>query len=209
MTFRYIVNFYDYQNAFVSTATPLDTQISRLGRMTFIELSANQIALDPLIIRKTMQALNEGKSYVGLIQDDRKQIDLRINPDIAFSQLQVDPPIVTPINKECTRYSLIAKYWQIDLIGLLIKINPHEKLNCLVQAKNNSEALANTYADAQFSGRLALSNMLSQQWNTALLHDCFEQRPSDAQFAQFIGVTTKAFQDMRAAQNRSKAKPHE
>ena len=177
--------------------------------MTFIELSANQIVLDPGIIRKTMQALKEGKSSVGLIQDDRKQIDLRINPDIAFSQLGVDPPIVTPINKELTRYSLIAKYWQIDLIGLLIKINPHEKLNCLVQAKNNSEALANTYADAQFSGRLALSNMLSQQWNTALLHDCFEQRPSDAQFAQFIGVTTKAFQDMRAAQNRSKAKPHE
>ena len=203
------MNFYNYQNESVSTAPPLDKPASPTGRMTFIELSADQIVLDPGIIRKTMQALKEGKSSVGLIQDDRKQIDACINPDIAFSQLQVDPPIVTPINKELTRYSLIAKYWQIDLIGLLIKINPHEKLNCLVQAKNNSEALANTYADAQFSGRLALSNMLSQQWNTALLHDCFEQRPSDAQFAQFIGVTTKAFQDMRAAQNRSKAKPHE
>ena len=177
--------------------------------MTFIELSANQIVLDTQIIRKTMQALKEGKSSVGLIQDDRKQIDLRINPDIAFNQLQVDPPIVTPINKEHTRYSLIAKYWQIDLIGLLIKINPHEKLNCLMQAKNSSEALANTYADAQLSGRLALSNMLSQQWNAALLHDCFEQRPRDAQFAQFLGVPTKAFQDMRATQNRSKAKTHE
>ena len=203
------MNFYTYQNAFLSTAPPLDTKISRLGRMTFIELSADQIVLDPGIIRKTMQALKEGKSFVGLIQDDRKQIDARINPDIAFSQLQVDPPIVTPINKECKRYSLIAKYWQIDLIGLLIKINPHEKLNCLVQAKTSAEALANTYADAQFSGRLALSNMLSQQWNAALLHDCFEQRLSDAQFGQFIGFTTKAFQDMRAAQNRSKAKPHE
>jgi hypothetical protein len=203
------MNFYNYQNESVSTAPPLDKPASPTGRMIFIELSADQIVLDPGIIRKTMQALKEGKSSVGLIQDDRKQIDLRINPDIAFSQLGVDPPIVTPINKELTRYSLIAKYWQIDLIGLLIKINPHEKLNCLVQAKNNSEALANTYADAQFSGHLALSNMLSQQWNTALLHDCFEQRPSDAQFAQFIGVTTKAFQDMRAAQNRSKAKPHE
>ena len=177
--------------------------------MTFIELAANQITLDPLIIRKTMQALKGGKSSTGLIEDDRKQIELRINPDIAFNQLQVDPPIVTPINKERTHYSLIAKYWQIDLIGLLIKINPHEKLNCLMQAKNSSEALANTYADAQFSARLALSNMLSQQWNAALLHDCFTQRPSDAQFAQFLGVPTKAFQDMRAAQNRSKAKPHE
>ena len=78
-----------------------------------------------------------------------------------------------------------------------------------MQTKNSSEALANTYADAQFTGRLALSNMLSQQWNAALLHDCFEQRPSDAQFAQFLGVSTKAFQDMRAAQNRSKAKHHE
>ena len=203
------MNFYTYQNAFVSTAPPLDTHISQLGRMTFIELSANQIVLDPLIIRKTMQALKEGKSSIGLIQDDRKQIDLRINPDIAFSQLQVDPPIVTPVNKDRTHYSLIAKYWQIDLIGLLIKINPHEKLNCLMQTKNSSEALANTYADAQFTGRLALSNMLSQQWNAALLHDCFEQRPSDAQFAQFLGVSTKAFQDMRAAQNRSKAKHHE
>ena len=209
MTFRYIVNFYDYQNAFVSAAPPLDTQISRLGRMIFIELSANQIVLDPGIIRKTMQALKEGKSFVGLIQDDRKQIVARINPDNAFSQLQVDPPIVTPINKECTRYSLIAKYWQIDLIELIIKINPHEKLNCLMQAKTSTEALANTYANAQFSGRLALSNMLSQEWNAALLHDCFEQRLSDAQFAQFLGVPTKAFQDMRAAQNRSKAKPHE
>jgi hypothetical protein len=47
--------------------------------MTFIELSANQIVLDPVIIRKTMQALKEGKSSVGLIQDDRKQIDARIN----------------------------------------------------------------------------------------------------------------------------------
>lgn len=103
--------------------------------MTFIELSANQIVLDPQIIRKTMQALKQGKSSVGLIQDDRKQIELRINPDIAFSQLQVDPPIVTPINKERTHFSLIAKYWQIDLIGLLIKINPHEKLNCLLQLK--------------------------------------------------------------------------
>ena len=177
--------------------------------MTFIELSANQIVLEPQIIRKTIQALKEGKSSVGLIQDDRKQIDLQINPDIAFSQLQVDPPIITPINKECTRYSLIAKYWQIDLIGLLIKINPHEKLNCLMQSKTSAEALANTYADTQFSGRLALSNMLSQQWNAALLHDCFEQRPSDAQFAQFLGIPTKAFQDMRAAQNRNKAKPHE
>lgn len=177
--------------------------------MSFIELSANQIVLDPLIIRKTMQALKEGKSSIGLIQDDRKQIDLRINPDIAFSQLQVDPPIVSPINKECTHYSLIAKYWQIDLIGLLIKINPHEKLNCLIQTKNSAESLANTYADTQFSGRLALSNMLSQEWNAALLHDCFEQRPSDAQFSQFLGIPTKAFQDMRAAQNRSKAKPHE
>ncbi|MBT8615546.1 hypothetical protein G6652_09320 [Polynucleobacter paneuropaeus] len=193
----------------MSTAPPLDKPASPTGRMTFIELPANQIVLDPLIIRKTMQALKEGKSSVGLIQDDRKQIDLRINPDVAFNKLQIDPPIVTPINKECTCYSLIAKYWQIDLIGLLIKINPYEKLNCLVQAKTSAEALANTYADAQFSGRLALSNMLSQQWNTALLHDCFEQRPSDAQFAQFIGVTTKAFQDMRAAQNRSKAKAHE
>ena len=209
MTFRYIVNFYDYQNAFVSAAPPLDTQISRLGRMIFIELSANQIVLDPGIIRKTMQALKEGKSFVGLIQDDRKQIVARINPDNAFSQLQVDPPIVTPINKECTRYSLIAKYWQIDLIELIIKINPHEKLNCLMQAKTSTEALANTYANAQFSGRLALSNMLSQEWNAALLHDCFELRPTDAQFAQFLGVPTKAFQDMRAAQNRSKAKPHE
>ena len=177
--------------------------------MIFIELSANQIVLDPGIIRKTMQALKEGKSSVGLIQDDRKQIDLRINPDTAFSQLGVDPPIVAPINKERTRYSLIAKYWQIDLIGLIIKINPHEKINCLVQAKTSSEALANTYADTQFSGRLALSNMLSQQWNATLLHDCFELRPTDAQFAQFLGVPTKAFQDMRAAQNRSKAKPHE
>ena len=193
----------------MSTAPPLDKPASPTGRMTFIELSANQIVLDPQIIRKTMQALKEGKSSVGLIQDDRKQIDLRINPDVAFSQLQVDPPIVTPINKECTHFSLIAKYWQIDLIGLLIKINPHEKLNCLMQAKNSSEALANTYADTQLSGRLALSNMLSQEWNAALLHDCFEQRPSDAQFAQFLGVSTKAFQDMRAAQNRSKAKHHE
>ncbi|MDE1892484.1 MAG: hypothetical protein KGI13_08335 [Betaproteobacteria bacterium] len=100
--------------------------------MTFIELSANQIVLDPSIIRKTMQALKEGKSSVGLVQDDRKQIDLRINPDITFNQLQVDPPIVTHINKERTHYSLIAKYWQIYLIGLLIKINPHEKLNCLL-----------------------------------------------------------------------------
>lgn len=203
------MNFYTYQNAFLSTAPSLDTKISRLGRMTFIELSANQIVLDPLIIRKTMQALKEDKSSVGLIRDDRKQIDLHINPDVAFSQLQVDPPIVTPINKERTHFSLIAKHWQIDLIGLLIKINPYEKLNCLMQAKNSSEALANTYADTQFSGRLTLSNMLSQQWNTALLHDCFEQRPSNAQFAQFLGVTTKAFQDMRAAQNRSKAKHHE
>ena len=176
--------------------------------MTFIELPANQIVLDPLIIRKTMQALKEGKSLIGLIQDDRKQIDVRINPDIAFNQLQVDPPIVTPLNKERTRYSLIAKYWQIELIGLLIKINPNEKLNCLMQAKNSSEALANTYANAQFSARLVLSNMLSQQWNVALLHDCFEKRPSDAKFAQFLGVSTKNFQDMRAAQNRSKAKPH-
>ena len=203
------MNFYNYQNETVSTAPPLDKPASLTGRLTFIELSVNQIVLDPQIIRKTMQALKEGKSSVGLIQDDRKQIDLRINPDVAFSQLQVDPPIVTPINKERTHFSLIAKYWQIDLIGLLIKINPHEKLNCLLQAKNSSEALANTYADAQFSGRLALSNMLSQDWNAALLHDCFEQRPSDAQFAQFLGVSTKAFQDMRAAQNRSKAKPHE
>jgi hypothetical protein len=203
------MNFYNYQNETVSTAPPLDKPASLTGRMTFIELSVNQIVLDPQIIRKTMQALKEGKSSVGLIQDDRKQIDLRINPDIAFSQLGVDPPIVTPINKERTRYSLIAKYYQIDLIDLLIKINPHEKLNCLVQAKTSAEALANTYADAQFSGRLALSNMLSQQWNAALLHDCFEQRLSDAQFAQFIGFTTKAFQDMRAAQNRSKAKAHE
>jgi hypothetical protein len=203
------MNFYNYQNESVSTAPPLDKPASPTGRMPFIELSADQIVLDPGIIRKTMQALKEGKSSVGLIQDDRKQIDARINPDIAFSQLQVDPPIVTHINKERTHYSLIAKYWQIDLIGLLIKINPHEKLNCLLQAKNSSEALANTYADAQFSGRLALSNMLSQQWNAALLHDCFEQRLSDAQFAQFLGVTTKAFQDMRAAQNRSKAKPNE
>ncbi|WP_143070537.1 hypothetical protein [Polynucleobacter asymbioticus] len=193
----------------MSTAPPLDKPVSPTGRMTFIELSANQIVLDPSIIRKTMQALREGKSSVGLIRGDRKQIDLRINPDVAFSQLQVDPPIVTPINKECTHFSLIAKYWQIDLIGLLIKINPHEKLNCLMQAKNSSEALANTYADTQLSGRLALSNMLSQEWNAALLHDCFEQRPSDAQFAQFLGVSTKAFQDMRAAQNRSKAKHHE
>jgi|GEM_PF-1241623 len=203
------MNFYNYQNETVSTAPPLDKPASLTGRLTFIELSVNQIVLDPQIIRKTMQALKEGKSSVGLIQDDRKQIDLRINPDVAFSQLQVDPPIVTPINKERTHFSLIAKYWQIDLIGLLIKINPHEKLNCLLQAKNSSEALANTYADAQFSGRLALSNMLSQDWNAALLHDCFEQRPSDAQFAQFLGVSTKAFQDMRAAQNRSKAKYHE
>lgn len=203
------MNFYNYQNETVSTAPPLDKPASPTGRMTFIELPANQIVLDPLIIRKTMQAIKEGKSSVGLIQDDRKQIDVRINPDVAFSQLQIDPPIVTPINKERTRYSLIAKYWQIDLIGLLIKINPHEKINCLVQAKTSSEALANTYADTQFSGRLALSNMLSQQWNATLLHDCFELRPTDAQFAQFIGFTTKAFQDMRAAQNRSKAKPHE
>ena len=193
----------------MSAAPPLDTQISRLGGMIFIELSANQIVLNPGIIRKTMQTLKEGQSSVGLIQDDRKQIDLRINPDTAFSQLGVDPPIVAPINKERTRYSLIAKYWQIDLIGLIIKINPHEKINCLVQAKTSSEALANTYADTQFSGRLALSNMLSQQWNATLLHDCFELRPTDAQFAQFLGVPTKAFQDMRAAQNRSKAKPHE
>ena len=193
----------------MSTAPPLDKPASPTGRMTFIELSANQIVLHPQIIRKTMQALKEGKSSAGLIQDHRKQIDLRINPDVAFSQLQVDPPIVTPINKECTHFSLIAKYWQIDLIGLLIKINPYEKLNCLMQAKNSSEALANTYADTQLSGRLALSNMLSQEWNAALLHDCFEQRPSDAQFAQFLGVSTKAFQDMRAAQNRSKAKHHE
>ena len=172
-------------------------------------MSANQIVLDPQIIRKTMQALKEGKSSTGLIQDDRKQIDMPINPDIALSQLLVDPPIVTPINKEQTHYSLIAKYWQIDLIGLIIKINPHEKLNCLMQVKASAEALANTYADTQFSGRLALSNMLSQQWNAALLHDCFERRPSDAQFAQFLGLPTKAFQDMRAAQNRSKAKAHE
>jgi hypothetical protein len=203
------MNFYNYQNETVSTAPPIDKPASLTGRMTFIELSANQIVLDPQIIRKTMQALKEGKSSVGLIQDDRKQIDARINPDNAFSQLQVDPPIVTPINKECTRYSLIAKYWQIDLIELIIKINPHEKLNCLMQAKTSTEALSNTYANAQFSGRLALSNMLSQEWNAALLHDCFEQRLSDAQFAQFLGVPTKAFQDMRAAQNRSKAKPHE
>ena len=203
------MNFYNYQNETVSTAPPLDKPASLTGGMTFIELSVNQIVLDPQIIRKTMQALKEGKSSVGLIQDDRKQIDLRINPDTAFSQLGVDPPIVAPINKERTRYSLIAKYWQIDLIGLLIKINPHEKLNCLMQVKTSAEALANTYADTQFSGRLTLSNMLSQQWNAALLHDCFEQRPSDAQFAQFLGVPTKAFQDMRAAQNRSKAKPHE
>jgi len=54
------MNFYTYQNAFVSTAPPLDIQNPREGRMTFIELPANQIVLDPLIIRKTMQALKEG-----------------------------------------------------------------------------------------------------------------------------------------------------
>ena len=65
----------------MSTA-PLDKPASPIGRMTFIELSADQTVLDPGIIRKTMQALKEGKSSVGLIQDDRKQIDARINPDI-------------------------------------------------------------------------------------------------------------------------------
>jgi hypothetical protein len=100
------MNFYNYQNESVSTAPPLDKPASPTRRMTFIELSADQIVLDPGIIRKTMQALKECKSTVGLIQDDRKQIDVRINPDIAFSQLQVDPLIVTPI-KNRIRHSLI------------------------------------------------------------------------------------------------------
>ena len=81
--------------------------------MTFIELSANQIVLDPQIIRKTMQALKEGKSSVGLIQDDRKQIDLRINPDIAFNQLQVDPPISYATGKMVKDWYGDEIYWTL------------------------------------------------------------------------------------------------
>lgn len=155
-----------------------------------------------------MQALAEGRATNGLIKDERKQLDLRLNPDTSLSVLQVDLPLVTVINKEQTHYSLVGKYWQIDLIKLIAKRNPNQILNCILLPKSTPAALANTYADSQFAAHYALTNMLSQQWNAGVLHDCFAQRPSDAYFAQFLGVTTKAFQDMRAAQNRMKANPN-
>ena len=155
-----------------------------------------------------MQALTEERATNGLIKDERKQLDLRLNPDTSLSVLQVDLPLVTVIHTEQTHYSLVGKYWQIDLILLLAKKNPNQILNCLLLPKSTPTALANIYADSQFAAHYALTNMLSQQWNAGVLHDCFAQRPSDAHFAQFLRVTTKTFQDMRAAQNRMKRNPN-
>ena len=206
-------SFYDefslYQNEFVITEKLLDEKLSSTGKLSCIELKVSQITLDTQIIRKTMQALVEGRATNGLIKDERKQLDLRLNPDTSLSVLKVDLPLVTVINKEQTHYSLVGKYWQIDLIKLIAKGNPNQMLNCLLLPKSTPAALANIYADSQFAAHYALTNMLSQQWNAGVLHDCFTQRPSDAHSAQFLRVTTKVFQDMRAAQNRSKAKPHE
>ena len=192
----------------MSTEKILDEKLSPVEKMSCIKLKVSQITLGTQIIRKTMQALAEGRATNGLVIDERKQLDLRLNPDTSLSILQVDLPLVTVINKEQTHYSLAGKYWQIDLIMLLAKKNPNQILNCILLPKSTPAALANIYADSQFAAHYALTNMLSQQWNAALLHDCFEQRPSDAQFAQFLGIPTKTFQDMRAAQNRSKAKHH-
>jgi len=38
------------------------------------------------------------------------------------------------------------------------------------------------------------------------LHDCFDKRPTDAQFAQLLRMSIKQFQDTRAAQNRANAR---
>ena len=56
-----------------------------------------------------MQALAEGRATNGLIKDERKQLDLRLNPDTSLCVLQVDLPLVTIINKEQTHYSLVGK----------------------------------------------------------------------------------------------------
>ena len=185
--------------------SPVTKNIS-LGLITPIELRADQIALNPQTIRKTMQALEDKKAFNGLLTDERKQVHLRVNPDVALQILQVHPPLLSLLNGTQAEYALVAQYWLHDLIRDVLKNNSEEKLNCLLVTKTSPADLANIYAAAQFATCFAFDNIFSQEWDAKRLLDCFEKKPKSAEMGPFIGVSGDSFQDMRAAQNREKAK---
>ena len=76
--------------------------------ITFIELTPNQIILDPTIVRKTKQALLEKRAINGFLRDEVNQFSLVVNNNFALDILQLNPPIVTCIDKKLSLYGLVG-----------------------------------------------------------------------------------------------------
>jgi hypothetical protein len=198
------MNFSLTRKVFVKSKQQNISKKISLGKFSIIELLANQITLDPKIIRKTMGALEDRKASLGLRFDERRSISLPVNPDVALQMLQVGPPMVIPINDAGDCFALAANYWEFELIKICLASNPHEKLHCLLCPKNSADELANIYAAKQFASHYAAANTYTQAWDAGLFHDCFAKRLTDPQFAHFLRMTIQDFRDMRASQNRAK-----
>jgi len=174
--------------------------------ITFIELTPNQIILDPTIVRKTKQALLEKRAINGFLRDDINQFSLVVNNNFALDILQLNPPTVTCIDKKLSLYGLVASYGLIHLLREVSLASPHEKINCLLVERCSDADLAHLYASAQLGSNYLADNIAHQEWDAGRLHDCFDKRPTDAQFAQLLRMSIKQFQDTRAAQNRANAR---
>ena len=184
---------------------PSDPDKSKAGAVTLVLLQANQIVRDPATIGKTMKALDANKSANGLLQDTREALHLPVIPSVALQILQVSPPILILLDKNTDQYALAAKYWQWELLQLVNNNYPNEILSCIVLPKGSDSLLANIYGAVEFAARFHTANTFKQEWDVGLLHDCFQKRPKDPQFGQFLGVSKEAFQDMRVLQNKRKA----
>lgn len=197
---------------------PLDEHVSRVGQNAekatsdtwfkaaqFIPIKT--IGIDPSTAKGIFTALKKGGASVGLIDEYPLQ-DANPVPtsEMAAKLLAVTPPIVqaiTPNKDSPVRYSLIARFHQIEAINCLTAKNPEHPILCLLANKVTSAQKAEIYAEAALSDRLLALKTANRTWNIKKLSSAFTKLLTRTQFANILELNTGEFEVLRAAQNKA------
>lgn len=187
----------------------LFTSSPRTGELTAQWIPVKHIGIDPSTSKRIFAALKNGAASAGLIDEYPLQ-DTYPTPtlELAVRLLTVNPPIIclSPSANSPIRYSLIARFHQIEAISRLKTQHPDQLILCLVVSSAPAAKYADIYADAALSDRLLALKPANRAWDLKKLSTFFMKQLSRTQFAKVLGISTGEFEALRAEQNKATKK---
>ena len=173
-------------------------------------IPVKEIGIDPNLAKRLFATLKKGAASVGLTEESPiPGASPTPTLEMAARLLTVTPPIVCAVSggpNSPLRYSLIARFHQMEMIHRVTAANPEHPVLCVVMTQIQSTELAQVYADAALSDRLLALHTANRTWNLKKLASIFTKTLDRNDFAAIIHRKVNSFESMRAEQNKAAQK---